>query len=135
MNIENLTSEEVVQLQVLLNKLYPTKQVKVDPLVKMVDDIIDEFNFEKVQKTMHALDWTWASTQMTVPSISELKNTARYLLINAYNMRQGEYKDTHPEVPVECATGGFVAMALSNEEGTVDWLKLQFVVTEWESEL
>ena len=135
MNIENLTSEEVVQLQVLLNKLYPTKQVKVDPLVKMVDDIIDEFNFEKVQKTMHALDWTWASIQMTVPSISELKNTARYLLINAYNMRQGEYKDTHPEVPVTCGTGGFTATALANEEGTVDWLKLQFVVTEWESEL
>jgi hypothetical protein len=137
MNIENLTQEEVVQLQRLLGKLNPTKQVevKVDPLTIMVDDIIDEFNFEKVQKTMHALDWTWASIQMTVPSISELKNTARYLLINAYNMRQGEYKDTHPEVPVTCGTGGFTATALANEEGTVDWLKLQFVVTEWESEL
>ena len=136
MNIENLTQEEVVQLQRLLGKLNPTKQVevKVDPLVKMVDDIINEFNFEKVQKTMHALDWTWASIQMAVPSISELKNTARYLLINVYNLRQDEYKETHPEVPVTCGTGGFRATALCNEDQVVDFLKLEFIVSEWECE-
>jgi hypothetical protein len=135
MKIENLTQDEVIQLQSLLNKLNPeTPPKKVDPLTTMVDDIINEFNFEKVQKTMHALDWTWASTQMAVPSISELKNTARYLLINVYNMRQDEYKETHPEVPVTCGTGGFRATALCNEDQVVDFLKLEFIVSEWESE-
>jgi len=134
MKIENLTQEEVTQLQTLLNKLNPVEVKPIDSLTTMVDDIMDEFDFEKVQRTMHALDWKWANTQMAVPSISELKDTARYLLIHVYNMRTDEYKETHPEVPVTCGTGGFRATALCNEDGVVDFLKLEFIVTEWESE-
>ena len=111
MKIENLTQEEVTQLQTLLNKLNPVEVKPTDPLTTMVDDILNEFDFEKVQRTMHALDWKWASTQMAVPSISELKNTARYLLIKVYNLRTNEYNDTHPEVPVQVATGEFRAIA------------------------
>jgi hypothetical protein len=133
MKIENLTQDEVTQLQTLLNKLNPVEVKPVDPLVTMVDDIMDEFDFEKVQRTMHALDWKWVDTQMAVPSISELKNTARYLLIKVYNLRTNEYNDTHPEVPVQVATGGFRAIALSNDDGVVDFLKLEFVITEWEA--
>jgi hypothetical protein len=69
---------------------------------------------------------------MAVPSISELKNTARHLLISVYNLRKDDYKETHPEVPVQVATGGFRAIALSNDDGVVDFLKLEFIVTEWE---
>jgi hypothetical protein len=134
MKIENLTQEEVTQLQTLLNKLNPVEVKPVDPLVTMVDDILTEFDFEKVHDTMVALDWKWASTHPSVPSIRDLKDTARYLLINVHNMRMGEYKDTHPEVPVTCGTGGFKATALCNEDQVVDFLKLEFIVTEWECE-
>lgn len=134
MKIENLTQEEVTQLQTLLNKLNPTQPKLVEPVIKMTDDILNEFDFEKVQRTMHALDWKWAGTPMAVPSISELKDTARYLLLNVYNLRTNEYQETHPEVPVTCGTGGFRATALANDDGEIDWLKLEFIVTEWESE-
>ncbi len=134
MKIENLTQEEVTQLRTLLNKLNSVEVKPIDSLTTMVDDIMDEFDFEKVQRTMHALDWKWANTQMAVPSISELKDTARYLLIHVYNMRTDEYKDAHHEVPVTCGTGGFRATALCNEDGVVDFLKLEFIVTEWECE-
>ena len=133
MKIENLTQDEVTQLQTLLNKLNPVEVKPVDPLVTMVDDILSEFDFEKVHDTMVALDWKWTSTHPSVPSISELKNTARYLLIKVYNLRTNEYNDTHPEVPVQVATGGFRAIALSNDDGVVDFLKLEFVITEWEA--
>jgi hypothetical protein len=134
MKIENLTQEEVTQLRTLLNKLNSVEVKPIDSLTTMVDDIMDEFNFEKVQRTMHALDWKWAGTPMAVPSISELKDTARHLLLNVYNLRTKQYQETHPEVPVTCGTGGFRATALANDDGEIDFLKLEFIVTEWESE-
>jgi hypothetical protein len=134
MKIENLTQEEVTQLRTLLNKLNSVEVKPIDSLTTMVDDIMDEFNFEKVQRTMHALDWKWAGTPMAVPSISELKDTARHLLLSVYNLRTKEYQETHPEVPVTCGTGGFRATALANDDGEIDFLKLEFIVTEWESE-
>jgi hypothetical protein len=132
MKIENLTQDEVTQLQTLLNKLNPVEVKPVDPLVTMVDDILSEFDFEKVHDTMVALDWKWYSTHPSVPSIRDLKDTARQLLISVYNLRKDEYKETHSEVPVTCGTGGFRATALSNDDGVVDFLKLEFIVTEWE---
>jgi hypothetical protein len=134
MKIENLTQEEVTQLQTLLNKLNPVEVKPTDPLTTMVDDILTEFDFEKVREVMVALDWKWASTHPSVPSIKDLKDTARYLLIKVYNLRKDKYNDTHPEVPVQVATGGFRAIALSNDSGEVDFLKLEFVITEWEAE-
>jgi len=133
MKIENLTQDEVTQLQTLLNKLNPVEVKSIDPLVTMVDDILNEFDFEKVHDTMVALDWKWYSTHPSVPSIRDLKDTARHLLISVYNLRKNEYQDTLPEVPVQVATGGFRAIALSNDSGEVDFLKLEFVVSEWEA--
>jgi hypothetical protein len=134
MKIENLTQDEVVQLQTLLNKLNPVEVKPVDPLTTMVDDILNEFDFEKVHDTMVALDWKWASTHPSVPSIRDLKDTARQLLIKVYQLRKDDYNNTHPEVPVQVATGGFRAIALCNEDGVVDFLKLEFIITEWECE-
>ena len=46
MNIQNLNSEELRQLQSLLNKMNPTPTEKVylDPTNKMIDNIIDSCN-------------------------------------------------------------------------------------------
>jgi hypothetical protein len=56
MNIQNLNSEELKQLQSLLNKMNPnsTEKVYFDPVNKMIDDIMDEFNFAKVQSAMRS---------------------------------------------------------------------------------
>jgi hypothetical protein len=49
-----------------------------------IDYIIDSFNFEKIALVMQALDWGWApehgGKELSVPSVSRLKKTARYLL-------------------------------------------------------
>ena len=49
MEISNLNSEELKQLQMLLNKMNPTEKVYLDPVNKMIDEIMDEFNFAKVK--------------------------------------------------------------------------------------
>jgi len=62
-----------------------------------IDEILDEFDFEKVHKVMTALDWEWYSTD-GVPSIAELRREARRLLKDLVNGR-------HQSI----STGGFTA--------------------------
>ena len=137
MNIENLNKEELEQLQQLLNKMNPTQptpKVYFDPTNKMIDDIMEEFDFDKVQRVMNCLGWTWVSTGMMLPSISELKKVARTLLLTAAKLRLDEYKDEHWEQGIINGTGGFVATAFCNETKTeIESLKLEFVVEEWHS--
>jgi len=137
MNIENLNPEELKQLQVLLNKMNPLHPTDVtyvfDPVNKMIDDIMDEFNFIRVQDVMDYLGWKWAGEYVTVEM---LKETARRLLREAADLRLGGYKDKHWGQGIIRATGGFQAMAWCNEDKTkVDSLDLKFVLVDWDAQI
>lgn len=136
MNIENLNTAELKQLQFLLNKMnpnQPTEKVYMDPVNKMIDDIMDEFNFARVQNVMDYLGWKWTGEYVTVEM---LKETAKRCLREAADLRLGDYKDTHWEQGVICATGGFQAMAWCNEDKTkVDALDLKFVLADWDAQI
>lgn len=82
-----------------------------------IDEIIQEFDFNKVQNAMIALDWTWKDGPKS-PSISQLKLTARELLDHVS-------KQPHSN---NLAQGGLLA---EKDEGGD--LCLSFVVTEWQT--
>ena len=67
MNTENLNSIELETLRILLNKMAgaPTPKVYLDPVNKMIDDIMDEFDFNRVETVMEFLDWKWAGDIVT----------------------------------------------------------------------
>jgi hypothetical protein len=135
MNIQNLNSEELKQLQSLLNKMNPnsTEKVYFDPVNKMIDDIMDEFNFAKVQNVMDHLGWKWVGEYVT---IEMLREKAEHLLRGAAEARLGEYKDTHWEQGIINGTGGFQAMAFCNEDKTkIIGLDLKFVLAEWDESI
>ena len=136
MNIQNLNLEELEQLQMLLNKMnppQPTQKVYFDPVNKMIAEIMEEFDFGKVQMAMEYLGWKWAGEYVTVEM---LKETAKRLLRTAAELRLGDYKDEHWEQGIMSATGGFQAMAYCDESKTkIDMLDLKFVLTEWDSQL
>jgi hypothetical protein len=135
MNIQNLNSEELKQLQSLLNKMNPnsTEKVYFDPVNKMIDDIMDEFNFAKVQNVMDHLGWKWVGEYVT---IEMLREKAEHLLRGAAEARLGEYKDTHWEQGIINGTGGFQAMAFCNEDKTkITGLDLKFVLAEWDESI
>ncbi len=46
---------------------------------KIIDEIMDEFEFEIVHRTMKALEWTWHGS-VESPSIGDLRRAARGLL-------------------------------------------------------
>ena len=138
MNTENLNTQELETLRTLLNKMAgEPKTAKVNQTELMIANIIREFDFLKVQAVMEALNWRWAySSHTSSPTTLELRETAIRLLRDAVELRLGKYKDEHWELGIHCSTGGFDAVAYCNEDKTkIDQLKLQFIVTEWESDL
>ena len=136
MNIKNLNQQEVEQLQMLLNKMNPSaiEKLNSNPIDEMIDVILDEFNFAKVQNAMFALDWKWTCTG--VPTLDQLRNEARRLLKGAAFARLHEYRDEHWEQGIINGSRGFVATAWCDEDKTkITMLNLQFMLTEWDSEL
>ncbi len=96
---------------------------------KLIDNIMENFNFDKVYHVMKVLDWEWIHSDgnFRVPSVEELKKRAAELLeqvINCYMTGVIKSKDYTP-AGVSC--GGFVC----HFDG--DFLKLEFVIDEWEA--
>jgi hypothetical protein len=136
MNVHNLDKEEMESLYSLLGKMLNEDKVEKEPLNKMIDEIMDEFNFARVHKAMVALDWKWASSKSYIPSMDDLRETAESLLRGAAESRLGDYKGEHWELGIINGTGGFQATAYCDEDKTkIIALDLSFVVTSWDTEL
>jgi len=138
MNIQNLTQEEIKNLHTLLGKmLEEPKKNSIDSIDRMVDEILEEFNFNKVRKAMWHLDWKWALAADGIPTIEELKETAERLLRQAAECRLlKEYGSVDWGTPILSSTGGFEARAWCDETKTrITGLQLQFVLTEYDAGL
>ena len=133
MNVHNLDREEMESLYSLLGKMLNKDEDEKEPLDKMINEIMDEFNFARVHKAMVALDWKWASSKSYIPSMDDLRETAERLLRGAAESRLGDYKGEHWELGIINATGGFQATAFCDEAKTrITGLDLKFVVSEWD---
>ena len=104
-------------------------------IIQVLDEIMDEFDFEKVKRTMDALNWEWAflkrldpkddfkeKTGSYVPTLDEIKQAAANLLWDLAT-------DPDPEITIH-ATGGFRAERdFSDPENP--YMRLSFEVTDW----
>lgn len=88
-----------------------------------IEDILDEFDFHKVQKAMEALNWTWATSD-GVPTIGELRRCARRLLNYAVQV-----DSSFPDYST--ATGGFEVSRNLYPNHAKRYYSLKFVVSEW----
>lgn len=87
-----------------------------------INDILNEFDFHKVQKAMAALNWTWWDYEDT-PSIKDLRKTASALLEFAKksNSNTQDYMT---------ATGGFEVTRNIYPGDAKRYYSLKFVVAE-----
>lgn len=84
-------------------------------------NLLDSFNFDRVEKVMIATDWKWARHDgLRIPTQDEMKSLALNLLISA----ECEGR--------EMSSGGFVAKCDQFDDGE-KFFKLQFVAAwSWE---
>ena len=87
-----------------------------------IDDIMDNFDFNKVETVMKATNWTWASTH-GVPVEHELRKQARELLksVSQHYVSQLGFR-------YAISTGGFKATKYYDGE-----LELEFIMAKWDT--
>ena len=98
---------------------------------KMIHDVMENFEFDKIQSVMQHLDWRWAGDGYKVPSIEQLKRTAYDLLVDAIEMAEKEMFE-HDGIAYFSATGGLKAMVFKGENNRVNLIRLEFIIEEWE---
>jgi hypothetical protein len=134
MNLQNLSKDELLNLQDLINKaLEQPKPLIWSDMKVMIKDIMDNFDFDKVYEAMDALDWKWRGE---IPSLYDLREEADRLLWGAAKSRLGDFKDEHWEIPIMNGCGGFEAKAWCNEDKTkIIALDLAFIVSSWDANI
>ena len=133
MNLQNLDKEDLLLLQQLINKALEQQKPLVKDLEHMIKEIMDEFDFNKVECVMDALNWRWRGQ---IPTIDDLRDEAERLLRGAAKSRLGDFKDAHHDVAIINACGGFEAKAWCDEGKTkITMLDLAFVVSSWDSSI
>ena len=91
--------------------------------IAQIEDLLDEFDFDKVKRVMDYLGWYYSSSADKQVSIGELRKMARNLLERVY--------DEDPCSERITACGGFEVTRYMYPEDTEKYLTLKFVVTEW----
>lgn len=94
---------------------------------KAIDNIVENFKWEKVHKAMKALGWTWYDSEGETPSVGALFKCAVGLLHEAYDGAERFGANYN------AGTGGFYARAFVDDETKeVIQLRLSFEICNWE---
>ena len=100
----------------------------------MINEVLAHFDFETVNQTMKALNWTWWDKAERVPTIQQLKESAEYHMNSAIEQVLSEKNKEHHKVAWISASGGFKAMAWKTKKGKLETVRLEFIVSEWDTE-
>ena len=84
--------------------------------------ILENFDFERVQKVMQFLDWKWG--EPTVPSIEQIRSTANHMMQMAISESARQ-----PDRDTFVGTGGFCAHVYRFNGGDV--LELNFSIANY----
>jgi hypothetical protein len=89
-----------------------------DAIQEQIDEVMDSFDFESVEKIMHSLNWEWSTGEgmnKEIPDQYEIRKSARERMRAAAKVGYS-------------SSGGFSARLIEGEEGGQKWLlmDLQF---------
>jgi len=96
---------------------------------RMIANILNEFDFDRVHQAMICLGWEWYFTG--VPTIDELRDGARERIDSAI---KGCLKEGNDNKSYSSSSGGLKATVEKNTCGQIDFIELEFVLTSWDSE-
>ena len=93
---------------------------------KLLDEVMDWFDFHKVAKVMSHLQWTWHNCESPggIPTESDLRVRVREMFTRLIAEKRCMERYV-------CATGGFEYTVWRDSDGNVDVLELKFVLSDW----
>lgn len=103
------------------------KESNFDDPTNDINEILDNFNFEKVKKVMDFLNWEWFGSN-GVPEIYELRQHARKLMNTAVTEC---LKSKETDYFTEC--GGFRVECNKYKDDPKIYLRLSFNLESWEN--
>ena len=99
---------------------------------KMIDEIIQEFDFERCYTAMNALNWEWFGRG--TPTIEMLKEASIERLRSAMKGVKDKENGLSVNEHYFSASGGLKGTAWKNRYNHVAGIKLEFVLAEWDSD-
>jgi len=100
---------------------------------KMIDNILKNFDFKKCRNTMKALDWRWAMRE-GVPTVDMLKEASIERLRSAMKGVKDKDNRLSADETYFSSSGGLKGTAWKNRYGHIAGIRLEFVLTDWDSD-
>ena len=102
--------------------------MKNQNIQELIDEVVAQFDYQKVHKVMTDLNWTWynSQTETKVPSIGELVLKSLNLMSEAANKVAYDTSNNRAVI----STGCFKATAIRHDGGFIT-IDLEFVLTAW----
>jgi hypothetical protein len=94
---------------------------------KMMFDIMNNFEYEKIQKAMTCLEWIWYPNG--IPTVDDVRIAARERLESVI---KNCLLYASPEEEYFVSSGGLKATAIKDDYGQITFLQLEFVLTSWD---
>jgi hypothetical protein len=110
------------------NGMYYTPEIEILENQEDVDNIINNFQFDRVEKVMKVLNWEWIDAG--IPSIEQIRDKARSLLIEA---KRYVSTSTKFESEYRVSICGFTVDAHKVGNSDKVYLRLAFEVAEWDN--
>ena len=102
---------------------------------KLIKEIIEEFDFERVKSVMDFLNWKWRrNDESKVPTVDELKEEVKRLAKIACSSAIEHRSTVEPGYvgPYTVGCGGFEVKAyLEDNDCKVEGLIVNFILEEW----
>lgn len=110
-----------------------------DNVKKLIDEIIENFDFDKCNQMMKLTNWTWWGTG--VPTVEVLKNSALERINSAINLALERPSDEDIHIPnfsgkensFFCSSGGLKATVWCVKKD-IKRIDLEFIFTDWSTE-
>jgi len=100
---------------------------------KMIDNILKNFDFKKCRNTMEVLDWQWGFAR-GVPTVDMLKEASIERLRSAMKGVKDKENRLSLNETYFSSSGGLKGTAWKNRYGHVAGIRLEFVLTDWDSD-
>lgn len=98
---------------------------------RMIQDVLDEFDFEKCHKTMTFLNWRWG-LDGEIPTIERMKGAAKERIMSAIDGIKNREISHHSSY--FSSSGGFKGTVWKNRYGHIEGVRLEFVLADWDSD-